>query len=320
MIYLKLANLADAEAEYEAFQKVPPEENGLTNKYSGMSKAEFLEKGLPGIIADANIEPTGNYVPQSYYFLWDDDKIVGWFKFRHQLCESLKRNGGHIGYVTIPEYRGKGYAAKGLKLLLDEVRDIIPEDEFWLFAHKDNLASQKVMLANGAYKVGEEEIDGITYVQMRIKKQMPEKIDTAIIVDGVLEKDGKYFLVQEAQKKCRGKWNLPAGHLDPNELIVEGAKREILEESGFEVEPTAICQIGNRKATNRVFISIIFTTKIIAGEIKYNPAEIMDARWFSYEEIIAMKSELRNVDLVLGAIDNVRNNNLAPLELIQCYR
>lgn len=43
------------------------------------------------------------YVPQSYYFLWDDDKIVGWFKFRHQLCESLKRNGGHIGYVSILE-------------------------------------------------------------------------------------------------------------------------------------------------------------------------------------------------------------------------
>jgi 8-oxo-dGTP pyrophosphatase MutT (NUDIX family) len=40
-----------------------------------------------------------------------------------------------------------------------------------------------------------------------------------VIVGGVVEKDGKYLLVQEAQEKCRGKWNLPAGHLDPNETI-----------------------------------------------------------------------------------------------------
>ena len=68
-----------------------------------------------------------------------------------------------------------------------------------------------------------------------------------IIVGGVLEKDGKYLLVQEAQEKCYGKWNLPAGHLDPNETIIEAAKREIKEESGLDVELTGVCQIGNRK-------------------------------------------------------------------------
>ena len=41
----------------------------------------------------------------------------------------------------------------------------------------------------------------------------------AIIAGGVLEKDNKYLLVQEAKEKCRGKWNLPAGHLDPNEIL-----------------------------------------------------------------------------------------------------
>lgn len=54
--------------------------------------------------------------------------------------------------------------------MLDEVRDKIPEDEFWLDARKDNLASQKVMLSNGAYKVDGYEMDGIQYVRMRIKK------------------------------------------------------------------------------------------------------------------------------------------------------
>ena len=36
-----------------------------------------------------------------------------------------------------------------------------------------------------------------------------------IIVGGVVKKDNKYLLVQEAQESCRGKWNVPAGHLEP---------------------------------------------------------------------------------------------------------
>ena len=54
--------------------------------------------------------------------------------------------------------------------MLDEVRDKIPEDEFWLDVRKDNIASQKVMLSNGAYKVDEYEMGGTQYVRMRIKK------------------------------------------------------------------------------------------------------------------------------------------------------
>lgn len=43
-----------------------------------------------------------------------------------------------------------------------------------------------------------------------------------VIVGGIVEKDGKYLLVQEAQKKCYGKWNFPAGHLDFGEFNSRG--------------------------------------------------------------------------------------------------
>lgn len=171
MLHLKIANLEDAKVEYEALRKIPANENGLHNEYADMTEDEFREKALPRIIANSRGEdlPDG-YVPFSIYFLWDYDKIVSMFHFRHHLCDSLKEHGGHIGYTTIKEYRGQGYASKGLKLLLDEVHDKIPEDEFWLDARKDNLASQKVMLDNGAYKVDECVIDGVEFVRMRIKK------------------------------------------------------------------------------------------------------------------------------------------------------
>ena len=138
-----------------------------------------------------------------------------------------------------------------------------------------------------------------------------------IIVGGVLEKDGKYLLVQEAQEKCYGKWNLPAGHLDPNETIIEAAKREIKEESGLDVELTGVCQIGNRKLEDDVFVSVIFSTKVLGGDIKFDPNEILDAKWFSYEELLSMKAQLRSENLILGAINNTRSKLATPISIVE---
>ena len=56
-----------------------------------------------------------------------------------------------------------------------------------------------------------------------------------IIVGGIIEKDNKILMVKEAKKKCYGKWNVPAGHLEDGETIFEGAIREIFEETGCKV-------------------------------------------------------------------------------------
>lgn len=143
-----------------------------------------------------------------------------------------------------------------------------------------------------------------------------------IIVGGVVEKDNKYLLIQEAKPSCYGKWNLPAGHLDPGENLFEGAKREIKEESGCDVELTGICQIGNRKRNDDgTFVAIVFTAKIIREDLTIsNPKEILDIKWFSYDEILAMRDQIRNPDFMLGAIDNMRQGIIAPLELVKIYQ
>lgn len=140
-----------------------------------------------------------------------------------------------------------------------------------------------------------------------------------IIVGAVIEKDGKYLLVQEAKESCRGKWNLPAGHLDPNETILEAAKREVKEETGCNVDLINICQIGNRVSENDIFVSIIFTAKLLTSEISFNSSEILDVKWFTYDEIVSVQDQIRNQPLMLGAIHNARHNIIAPLEIINQY-
>lgn len=107
-----------------------------------------------------------------------------------------------------------------------------------------------------------------------------------VIVGGVLEKEGKVLLVQEAQKKCYKKWNIPAGHLDCNETLMQGAIREIREETGYDVELTGILNIANRVMKDDILVTIIFSTKIVRETSDYMTEEILDRKWYNYDDIL----------------------------------
>lgn len=138
-----------------------------------------------------------------------------------------------------------------------------------------------------------------------------------VIVGGVIEKDGKILLVQEAQERCYKKWNIPAGQLDFNETIMQGAIREIKEETGCDVELTGVVNIQNRVLKDDIFITIIFSTKLINEDIKYDKNEILDVKWFDYDDIIKnMDTELRDLNFIKQPIINLKSNNIGPIEIV----
>lgn len=158
MLCLKEANFEDIEKEYLLVTDEPVDENGFTNKWHGISREDFEKKALPEMLdfTKGKNLPEG-FVPETFFFLWNDSEIVGEFRIRHHLCESLRFGGGHIGYFIKKECRGKGYATEGLRLTLEIARGIIPEDEIYLSVNKNNPASLRVMQKNGGYIVGENE-------------------------------------------------------------------------------------------------------------------------------------------------------------------
>lgn len=158
MLYLKEPNYEDIEKEYVFVRDMPVDENGFTNEWHGISREDFEQIALKKMISYAKGEdlPDG-YVPETFLFLWDDENIVGQFRIRHYLCESLRIGAGHIGYFIKKEYRGMGYGKEGLSQTLQIARTIIPEDEIYLRVNKDNPASLHVMLHNGGYIEHEDE-------------------------------------------------------------------------------------------------------------------------------------------------------------------
>ena len=138
----------------------------------------------------------------------------------------------------------------------------------------------------------------------------------SIIVGGFIEKNGKFLLVQEAKEICRGKWNIPAGRLEPKESIFYGAKREIFEETGCKVELTGFIKVCNKILEDGIWMSIIFSTKLLEESININKSEILDVKWFSYEEILKMKDELRSPNWIINNLNVIIEKKQADLNLI----
>lgn len=170
MIYLKEVNYADKEKEYEAIKDMPKEENGFENKYWNVSKEEFFSRVIPELL-DHSLGKNlpDEYVPDTYYFLWNDEKIVGLFKIRHYLNDFLRKGPGHIGYTILKKYRGNEYSVEGLKLAIKICENLIPEDEIYLSVHKDNIASLKTQQKCGAYIVGETDKEYLTRIKLTRK-------------------------------------------------------------------------------------------------------------------------------------------------------
>ena len=164
---LRKINLQDAIAQWEYTTALPFDENGLTNQYHGVSYEEYIKTVLPTLISyEHPVNMPNWFVPETYYYLWDQDCLIGEFRIRHYLTKTLREGAGHIGYSNKKDNRGKGYGTAGLKLTIDKAKSIILEEEIYLRVNKDNIASQKVMLNNGAYITGEDE----SHLFMRITK------------------------------------------------------------------------------------------------------------------------------------------------------
>ncbi len=137
-----------------------------------------------------------------------------------------------------------------------------------------------------------------------------------IIVGVCIKKDGKILMVQEARKKVYKMWNFPMGHLDNAETIFEGAKREVKEETGYEVELTSIISIQNYP--NKENIKITFNANIIDGDISYDKNEVLDVKWISIEELENMTSkELRAYNSSRDIIKDAKENKGYLLEIIK---
>lgn len=171
-MFLRPVDPTQTELLWGYLSSVPYDENGFINPLSGAPREGF-EVQIEKMVLHSNGKdlPEG-YVPETHYILWEDERTpVGWFRLRHYLCDSLRTGSGHIGYSIREGYRGRGCGTEGLRLLLREADDLIPETEVYLRCNTSNAASLHVMLKNGGRVTYRDEAH--TLVRIPLRKDEP---------------------------------------------------------------------------------------------------------------------------------------------------
>lgn len=146
-LYLKNPSLDDKE-EWLNYVKEYKEDNKDATPGGFLDNMKY-EDWLNRINNESNSILEDGRVPASFYFLMDDERIIGSVSIRHNLNnEFLKKYGGHIGYNIRPSERGKGFGTKMLYMALFKC-DELGLDDVMVTCKKDNLASCKVIENNG---------------------------------------------------------------------------------------------------------------------------------------------------------------------------
>lgn len=148
----------------------------------------------------------------------------------------------------------------------------------------------------------------------------------SVTVAAVIERDGRYLLVEEHTPEGL-RLNSPAGHLDPGESPAEGVAREALEETAHHFRPTALVGVylsrfqrpprEGRPAEDVTYLRFAFSGEL--GDAVPGRAldtGIVRTLWMTPEEMRASRERHRS-PLVLQCMEDHLAGHRHPLDLIQ---
>lgn len=152
---------------------------------------------------------------------------------------------------------------------------------------------------------------------------MPDVWKPSVTVAAVIERDGRFLLVEE-ETSDGIRLNQPAGHLDPNESLMDAAARETLEEAAHEFTPTALVGMYmSRYLSSRTKREVTYLRFAFCGDLGQTldrPLDegILRTVWMTRDELLACRERHRSA-LVLRCIDDYLAGQRIPLSIIYTH-
>ncbi|QQG43983.1 MAG: NUDIX hydrolase [Candidatus Roizmanbacteria bacterium] len=120
------------------------------------------------------------------------------------------------------------------------------------------------------------------YFENNNKTSLRHVTVNAVVVKGSQVLLGKRGTYEGKPILESGKWALLGGFFGRDENLKEAVKREVMEESGWEIEDLQLLRINdnpNRPKEDRQNVDIIFFAKA-AKQVKETDEEVKELRWF----------------------------------------
>ncbi|MBB6020814.1 ADP-ribose pyrophosphatase YjhB (NUDIX family) [Paenibacillus sp. JGP012] len=138
-----------------------------------------------------------------------------------------------------------------------------------------------------------------------------------LVVSVSILHEGKVLIIKENKASVRNTWNFPSGRVEYGEELMEAARREAREETGYDVKLTAATGVYNFiSSLQQQVVLFHFLGEIMGGSLKLDAVEIADAKWITPVELCNSESlELRDRDVMKQITGNIISNKEHPLTL-----
>lgn len=139
-----------------------------------------------------------------------------------------------------------------------------------------------------------------------------------VTVAAVVERDGRYLMVEENDSAGKTVLNQPAGHLEANESLVEAVCREVLEETCRRFRPTGLVGIYRwpHPGKARTYLRFCFVGEVGEPEPQRRlDPDILATHWLSEADLNARPERLRS-PMVLRCVEDAKRNRPTSLDLL----
>ena len=98
--------------------------------------------------------------------------------------------------------------------------------------------------------------------------------------------EGQLLIVERGKEPLKGYWSLPGGILEVGETLKAGIRREVLEETGLDVEPLSIFEVFERimpdaqGKTEYHYVLIDYLCKPLGGRLQA-ASDVSRVAWVS---------------------------------------
>jgi len=123
-------------------------------------------------------------------------------------------------------------------------------------------------------------------------------------VGALIFDDEKLLIVERAGEPFKGYWSLPGGILECGEKLNQGVRREVLEETGLEVEPLSVFEIFERIISDAEgkaeyhYVVIDYWCKPIGGRLEA-ASDVSRVAWVTAQNL----SNYRLTDGTLSVVE-----------------
>ncbi|MEA2487757.1 MAG: 8-oxo-dGTP diphosphatase [Actinomycetota bacterium] len=130
---------------------------------------------------------------------------------------------------------------------------------------------------------------------MTDKTSLPQVAVGAIVID-----DDKLLMIRRGVEPGRGLWTIPGGRVEHGELLAQALRREVLEETGLEVEPGDLVGILEVPGAPHYVILDFYATLTGGRELSAQQEEVAEARWVPLPEVPDLDCTPRFLETMRG--------------------